>query len=94
MIQTSEADTVFSDLSKERSTQLILMICLHGEHFSDAAPGLWWSSEPPFPGNPPLQWLAADLMDLAAVEEKQHRPVAYALLKTKKTHTRTRTHSG
>lgn len=35
------------------------------------------------PVNPPLRWLAADLMGLAAVEEKQRGLVAYALARTK-----------
>lgn len=35
------------------------------------------------PVSPPLRWLAADLMGLAAVEEKQRGLVAYALVRTK-----------
>lgn len=38
---------------------------------------------PSHPINPPLRWLAADLMGLAAVEEKQRGSVAYALVRTK-----------
>lgn len=42
------------------------------------------------PVSPPLRWLAADLMGLAAVEEKQWGLVAYALVRTKSSEHTTR----
>lgn len=50
------------------------------------------TSLPSSPLPSPLPWLAADLMGLAAVEEKQRGLVAYAVVRTKsRTHTHTHT---
>lgn len=65
-------------------TLLVLMICFLVEHFSGAAPRVMVEqSSPPLSARLPLQWQAADLMGLAAVEEKQRELVAYGAVRTK-----------
>lgn len=74
---------------KQDANTLFTIICVHVEHFSGAAPGVMSGAvhglveSSSLPVSPPLRWLAADLMGLAAVEEKQWGLVAYALVRTK-----------
>lgn len=63
--------------NQEAGTALVPMMCVHIEHFSWCSPWGYGGTvnglvEPSsLPVSTPLWWLAADLMGLAAVEEKQ-----------------------